>query len=178
MNYKGYDGVSANPITAAHIMAVVDGEVGQNDMPGRIEIATTPDGSDTVVTRMTIKNNGNVGIGTTSPIYPLEMGSGAFVTTGGVWTNASSREFKEDISDLTTEEAFAALKHLTPTKFRYKVDNEEKHVGFIAEDVPELVASKGRKGLSPMDFVAVLTKVVQTQQKEIEKLKAILIEKQ
>jgi hypothetical protein len=34
-------------------------------------------------------------------------------------------------------------------------------VGFIAEDVPELVATKDRKGLSPMDIVAVLTKVVQ-----------------
>ncbi len=44
-------------------------------------------------------------------------------------------------------------------------------MGFIAEDVPELVATKDRKGLSPMDIVAVLTKVVQRQQKEIEELK-------
>ncbi len=44
-------------------------------------------------------------------------------------------------------------------------------MGFIAEDVPELVANKDRKGLSPMDIVAVLTKVVQRQQKDIEELK-------
>ena len=42
--------------------------------------------------RVHITATGNVGIGTTSPTHPLEMASGAFVTTGGVWTNASSRE--------------------------------------------------------------------------------------
>jgi len=41
-------------------------------------------------------------------------------------------------------------------------------VGFIAEDVPDLVATKDRKALSPMDIVAVLTRVVQEQQKTVE----------
>jgi hypothetical protein len=36
--------------------------------------------------------------------------------------------------------------------------------------VPELVATQDRKSLSPMDIVAVLTKVTQDQQKRIEKL--------
>ena len=35
--------------------------------------------------------------------------------------------------------------------------------GFIAEEVPELISTKDRKGLSSMDIVAVLTKVVQEQ---------------
>ena len=46
--------------------------------------------------------------------------------------------------------------------------------GFIAEDVPELLANKDRNGLSPMDIVAVLTKVVQEQQKKLEALEARL----
>jgi TolA-binding protein len=37
-----------------------------------------------------------------------------------------------------------------------------------ARDVPDLVATKDRKGLSPMDIVAVLTKVVQEKSKVIE----------
>jgi hypothetical protein len=41
-------------------------------------------------------------------------------------------------------------------------------VGFIAEDVPALVATADRKGLSPMDVVAVLTKVVQEKSRELE----------
>ncbi len=120
---------------------------------------------------------GRVGIGTTNPNYPIHLGSGAHVTTGGVWTNASSKEYKDNIQDLTVEEATAALMDLNPVKFTYKADNSDEYVGFIAENVPELVATKDRKGLSPMDIVALLTKVVQKQQEEIAELKAQLNKK-
>jgi hypothetical protein len=125
------------------------------------ENTTTPVGTP----RLTIIGNGYVGVGIQDPIYPLEMASGAHVTTGGVWTNASSREYKDNIEALTTDEAFGTLKELNPVKFAYKKDMTEKHVGFIAEEAPDLVATKDRKGLSSMDIVAVLTKVVQEQQK-------------
>jgi len=115
-------------------------------------------------------SGGNVGIGTKSPVQPLQMGSGAYVSTGGVWTNASSREYKQDIKSLTGEEAAETLTALKPVQFSYKTDPNEKHVGFIAEDVPNLVASTDRKGMSAMDVVAVLTKVVQDQQKTIAEL--------
>ena len=124
--------------------------------------------------RITIGNGGNVGIGTTNPSFPLEMGSGAHVTAGGVWTDASSRQYKENIANLTQEEAISALKKLNPVKFNYIIDKDEGYVGFIAEDVPDLVATGDRKSLSPMDIVAVLTKVVQQQQKKITELEARL----
>jgi hypothetical protein len=63
-----------------------------------------------------------------------------------------------------------ALNNLNPVTFNYKADKKDDHVGFIAEDVPALVASKDRKGLSSMDIVAVLTRVVQEQQKTIDQL--------
>ena len=119
---------------------------------------------------MAIDSSGYVGIGRRSPSYPLHMASGAYVTTGGVWTNASSREYKKEIKDLTSVEAMDTLKGLNPVKFSYKASSDERHVGFIAEDVPELVASKDKKGMSSMDVVAVLTKVVQEQQKTIAEL--------
>ena len=115
-------------------------------------------------------NGGRVGIGETSPSYPLQMGSGAYVSSGGVWTNASSREYKQDIKSLTKDEAMNALTALRPVQFKYKTDPKEKHVGFIAEDAPDLVATEDRKGMSAMDVVAVLTKVVQDQQKTIFEL--------
>lgn len=128
--------------------------------------------------QMVIKKDGNIGIGTKSPDYPLEMASGAHVTTAGVWTDASSRDYKENIRALTSDEAKLALSELTPSKFNYKIDKDDEYVGFIAEDVPDLVATKDRKGLSPMDIVAVLTKVVQEQQKRIEALEAALNQEQ
>jgi hypothetical protein len=102
------------------------------------------------------------------------MGSGAHVTAGGVWTDASSRQYKENIANLTPEEAISALEKLNPVKFNYKVQKGEEYIGFIAEDVPDLVATGDRKSLSPMDIVAVLTKVVQQQQKKIAELEARL----
>lgn len=110
----------------------------------------------------------NVGIGTTSPTYPLHMASGAHVTSGGTWTDASSREYKDNIQDLTLDSAKATLDQLNPVTFVYKKEQDDQHVGFIAEDVPDLVATKDRKGLAPMDIVAVVTKVVQDQQKTIK----------
>jgi len=95
----------------------------------------------------------------------LTMANGATCTAAGVWTDYCSRDAKENIRSLTAEEALDALGGLNPVRYNYRVDKEDECVGFIAEDVPDLVASKGRKGMSPMDIVAVLTKVVQEQQK-------------
>ena len=124
--------------------------------------------------RITILGNGNVGVGTSRPMHPLEMANGAHVTAGGVWTNASSRDSKQDIEELGVDEAMLALGELKPVLFSYKADPEDAHVGFIAEDAPELVASKNRRGLSAMDIVAVLTRVVQAQQQRIEELESRL----
>ena len=70
------------------------------------------------------------------------------------------------------------LSGLVAVKYNYKVDKEEKHVGFIAKDVPELVASKDRNGISAMDIVAVLSKVVQEQQEMIKKQQKVAKEQQ
>lgn len=108
----------------------------------------------------------------------ITAANGAFLSNGGTWTNASSRVLKQDIHDLDAGAALAALRNLNPVEFAYKADPTEQHVGFIAEDVPSLVAETDRKGLSPMDVVAVLTKVVQEQQKTIEALIAQMQEMQ
>lgn len=126
------------------------------------------------IDRITINRDGNVGIGMARPSHPIEMASGAYVSAGGVWTNSSSRARKENIVELTPEEAIAALAQLQPVEFNYKNDQQEKYVGFIAEDVPDLVATTDRQSLSTMDIVAVLTTVVQEQQKKIAELEARL----
>ena len=117
---------------------------------------------------LTIDGAGSVGIGRTAPQYPLHMASGAYVSPGGVWTNASSIQYKQDVAPLSLPQALQTLDGLDPVTFRYKVDPRERHVGFVAETVPELVATPDRKGLSAMDIVGILTKVVQYQQQELE----------
>ncbi len=119
--------------------------------------------------RLVITKDGFVGIGTTSPTHLIQLSGGAF-SDGVVWSDASSRDLKDDIRDLTDEEAFGALQELNPVSFVYKAQADDRYLGFIAEDVPELVALRDRKGVAPMDLVALLTKVVQAQNKTIGKL--------
>ena len=116
---------------------------------------------------MVIEDNGNVGMGTTDPDYKLEVKGTIYANSIEV---ASSREFKENIESLDADQAAAVLHGLDPVGFNYKEDPGERHLGFIAEDVPDLVARKDRKGLSSMDIVAVLTSVVKQQQKTISEL--------
>lgn len=171
--FSGYNGASF--LNTAALTAKVDGPVSSGNVPTKFVFETGAAGYPRPE-RMVISSSGNVGIGTSTPSYPLHMGSGAYVSTGGYWTDASSREYKDNIEALTMEEAFDTLKELNPVKFAYKTDKTERHVGFIAEEVPELIATKDRKGLSPMDIVAVLTKVIQEQQKSIQELSMKVIE--
>lgn len=95
------------------------------------------------------------------------------VQVKGVLTQASSITLKENVAALSGQEAMAALQGLSAVTFTYKADErKEQHVGFIAEDVPGLVAKADRTAVSAMDVVAVLTRVVQEQQRTITNLAA------
>jgi hypothetical protein len=61
-----------NSQKAALIRAYVDADPGTNDMPGRIEFLTTPDGAKDPALRLTVKNDGKVGIGTNLPSALLD----------------------------------------------------------------------------------------------------------
>ncbi len=121
-------------------------------------------------TRITVRSDGNLGLGVTNPEHIIHATSGARLTAAGVWEEASSREFKTDIADLSSEDAFQALMKLNPVRFKYKTDPNDEKLGFIAEDVPDIVATSDRKGMNSMDVVAVLTQVLKEQQKSIAEL--------
>jgi hypothetical protein len=122
---------------------------------------------------LVIDTTGRIGLGVVSPLYQIHHSSGARLDAGN-WVNASSRDVKQDIHQLDGDTAMNALKALQPVTFAYKENPGETNVGFIAEDVPDLVATTDRKGLSSMDVVAVLTKVLQEQQRTIEDLQTRL----
>jgi hypothetical protein len=115
-----------------------------------------------------LKGDGNVGIGTAAPDHKLHVVGDALIT--GNLELGSSRALKDNIRSLEAVAAMTALAVLNPVRFNYKISPDEESVGFIAEDVPDLVATKSKKSISTMDVVAVLTKVVQEQQKVIERL--------
>ncbi|MDP9191870.1 MAG: tail fiber domain-containing protein [Acidobacteriota bacterium] len=122
---------------------------------------------------LVVDTTGNIGLGVASPAFQIDHSSGARLDAGN-WINASSRNTKQDIHKLDRDAAFEALKALEPVTFTYKANPAETNVGFIAEDVPSLVATVDRRGLSSMDVVAVLTKVIQEQQQTIEEMQTRL----
>jgi hypothetical protein len=122
---------------------------------------------------LVIDSIGRIGLGVASPAFQIDHSSGARLDAGA-WINASSRALKQDIHDLDGKAALDALKAMEPVTFAYKANPKETMVGFIAEDVPDLVATSDRKGLSAMDVTAVLTKVIQEQQRTIEDLQTRL----
>lgn len=115
--------------------------------------------------------NGFLGLGgVTGPVNPIQHSNGAILTASGVWQDASSRSLKTNIQPISGAAAMATLQNLNPVSFRYLADPADEVMGFIAEEVPDMVATASRKTLSSMDIVAVLTKVVQEQQIAIDRL--------
>ncbi len=126
------------------------------------------------IVRMLLDTDGDVAVGggsTVNPPYKLTVYNSANTaygySDGGAWATGSSRKFKENIKDIEVNEALDAFKKLNPIRFNYKGVQDDEHLGFIAEDVPEIVATRNRDAISAMDIVTLLTKVVQEQQEVV-----------
>lgn len=130
-------------------------------------LAITSTAAATAGNIFVIKANGFVGIGNSNPSYPLQIGNitgpQGVLTTGGVWTVTSSRKYKENIHALESQPAIDVLNKLNPVTYNYKINKNENHVGFIAEDVPELVAVENRDSVNMMSITAVLAEVLKKQ---------------
>lgn len=115
-----------------------------------------------------VSGNGRVSVGMQAdPSHPLQFGNGAHVSSSGEFRSTSSRALKKNIQTLETKAAQQTLAKLNPVIFRYKKDLTDLQVGFIAEDVPDLVATNDRKGVSPLEITAVLTKIIQNQEETL-----------
>jgi len=127
---------------------------------------------------------GNVGIGTTAPAYRLDVAgnirtTGCVVYNGGtLGTCVSDIRLKDNITDLSFNNALTKVLSLKPKQFTLKNDPSQKISGLIAQDVeqiaPELVVTdeKGYKQIKYGDIQWLLIEAIKEQQKEIEELKA------
>ena len=123
------------------------------------------------------------GINRENPQHPLQVGTntsngnGAYLSGGGVWTSTSSRELKEDFTQLDSKEVLDKLKSLLVCMWRYKGTNEY-HIGPMAEDFYKIFGTgTDDKHLSSSDVSGValiaikeLIQKIEAQQEEIELL--------
>ncbi len=187
-----YAGMGVNPLVgtssafnmgySGHSFGEGSGFFNVRDAPGAVAPNPSLRFMTANVQRVIIDDQGYLGLyggtgglgGSFDPTHPIQARSGAHLTSGGIWTNSSSRELKQNIRPLELSAARQALLALAPSQFSYKATPDDPHVGFIAEDVPDLVATPDRKTLASMDIVAVLTRVVQAQEERIQRLEELL----
>jgi hypothetical protein len=143
----------------------------QRNETGTMTAATL---ADAVVT---IKNNGNVGIGTKTPGYKLQVGAAGdgSEARANAWNLLSSREYKQDIEPLGPAQCQDILEKAAATEvvtYRFKADPAAvQHLGVIAEESPSEIVAPDGKGVSLGDYTAFLLAAIKAQQAQIEELK-------
>jgi hypothetical protein len=136
--------------------------------------------------RITIKNNGKVGIGTANPVTKLAIkglaGTSSFSNlrynsnNGAIYYFSSSSKYKEDIRALSDD--FHTILSAKPKSFIDKVSGE-RNIGFIAEEFDELglnnlvIYRDGEPDALKYDLVSLyLLEVVKEQVQTTKQLKA------
>src|SRR5437899_1954254 len=65
----------------------------------------------------------------------IDTSSGAFLTIGGVWTDSSDRNVKENFAPLDGQEVLARLVQLPVSTWNYKAEESSiRHAGPVAQD--------------------------------------------
>ncbi|GEM_PF-2612775 len=133
-------------------------------------------------------NSGRVGINRDDEDggvhHPLHIGTnssngfGARLTSGGVWTNSSSREFKEDFRSLDGADVLERIGSLPIENWKYK-GTDERHIWPVAEDFHAVFdvgtmkdGQRDTKYLAAADVAGVALKAVQTLYETQQKLQA------
>lgn len=155
------------------------------DNTGALHIGT----SDLASKWFTVLETGNIGIGTSTPTYQLQLSTdSAAKPTSNTWTIASDGRIKKDIRDF--KDGLNLVLKFRPRTYKYNglggdgYNDTQDHVGFVAQEV-ELIApymvetGKGTiNGEEVDDFKSyqghalpfILINAIKEQQAQIEKL--------
>ncbi|AFY01394.1 cell wall surface anchor family protein [Bdellovibrio bacteriovorus str. Tiberius] len=132
--------------------------------------------------RMHFAINGNVGIGTTTPGYKLDVNG---TLRGFGITDSSDIRLKRDIASLSSSEALQRVLQIQGVSYNWKNPEHGKRpqLGFIAQELekiyPELVEtdSQGMKSVNYSHLVSPLVEAIKALYEEISALKGSLTDK-
>jgi hypothetical protein len=125
----------------------------------------------------------------TTPSFPgfLNTGTGAYLSTGGIWTNASDRNLKEHFETVDGRALLDTLARLPVTRWNYKKEPGVEHIGPTAQDFQAIFGLGGDdKTITTLDPAGIALRAIQeldranrelqtalqTQAREIDALKA------
>jgi len=126
---------------------------------------------------ITVESNGRVGLNNSSPGAPLRVGTntsngnGAFVTNGGTWTSASSREWKSNFQSVDSFDVLNKLSKIPIMTWEYDNSEEGIHLGPDAEDFHEAFGlGQSEQYISTVDADGVALIAIQALEKENNEL--------
>ena len=142
ISYQAYDGSSY--FEGARITAIVDQTIGAGDVSAGLSFATNPAGTSVGTTeRIRITSSGNVGIGTNSPSYQLQLSTdSAAKPSTSTWTVSSDERLKENIEAADLDICYNAVKSIPLKRYKWKDEvysdeqvSDRSKIGWIAQDV-------------------------------------------
>ena len=136
---------------------------------------------------MVILKNGNVGINTSVPNYPLEVVGSAAKPGGGTWTAISDKRLKQNVNAYT--DGLDAVLAIEPITYHYNkasgLDTKKEYVGVMAQDLKEVAPymvgtfQKDEQEYFNVDnsaMVYMLINAVKEQQQQIEQQQLQILE--
>jgi hypothetical protein len=113
----------------------------------------------------------------------IDTNKGAYLTNTGVFTSASSRKYKKDITPLTHDDIHKMLdvvEGIEVVRFRYKGESPDQKmsIGVIAEDAPDEMTDDAKEGVQTVKAVGMLIAAMQAQQEMIDEQKQMIIQLQ
>jgi hypothetical protein len=155
------------------IRGLADGSTA-NNRGGKLQFFTKKNNSVNFNLAMIIDSDGNVGIGTTSASYKLDINGTLRATSV---TESSDRRLKENIAPLATNDLRLV------TGFQYNLTSDGSfHYGVIAQEVekifPHMVSTdeQGMKSVAYNEFIPLLIEGYKEQDEEIKGLRKELAE--
>lgn len=102
----------------------------------------------------------------------ITTSSGATLTTGGVWTDASSKTLKIKTADVDNAVILQKVMNVPVQEYQYKKEIDAvKHIGLYSEDFYQAFGVGNDKGLGATDLCGVLWSAVQALKSELDDLK-------
>jgi hypothetical protein len=113
------------------------------------------------------------------PGHSPANGNGAYLTTGGVWTNASDKNKKENFIPINAEELLKKIEELPITMWNYKGERKSiKHIGPMAQDFNRIFdVGNDDKSISTIDPAGVALAAIKALAKrthDIEQMKTTI----